>query len=361
MQDILSELKGRIFSDMVRLDVSAKELEITELETASSNPDFWQDQQNAQKAMKKLAANKRTSELWRGLERRINDLTELAVLSREDPSLSNEIEHEISGLTAELDSLEVGLAFSGQYDNRNALLTVHAGAGGVESQDWAGMLLRMFMRWAEKKGFGMEILDQSLGEEAGIKSATLQIEGEYAYGFLKSEHGVHRLIRLSPFDADHARHTSFALVEIMPEAEDSVDIDIKPEDIKIDMFRSSGPGGQNVQKVSTAVRVTHIPSGIVVASQTERSQHQNREIAMRILASKLLAVEIAKRAEERTKLKGERISAEWGSQIRSYVLHPYKMVKDHRTDYEVGNAEAVLEGELDGFISAYLRQNIGRE
>ncbi|MEO1821744.1 MULTISPECIES: peptide chain release factor 2 [Dehalococcoides] len=361
MQDILSELKGRIFSDMVRLDVSAKELEITELETASSNPDFWQDQQNAQKAMKKLAANKRTSELWRGLERRINDLTELAVLSREDPSLSNEIEHEISGLTAELDSLEVGLAFSGQYDNRNALLTVHAGAGGVESQDWAGMLLRMFMRWAEKKGFGMEILDQSLGEEAGIKSATLQIEGEYAYGFLKSEHGVHRLIRLSPFDADHARHTSFALVEIMPEAEDSVDIDIKPEDIKIDMFRSSGPGGQNVQKVSTAVRVTHIPSGIVVASQTERSQHQNREIAMRILASKLLAVEIAKRAEERAKLKGERISAEWGSQIRSYVLHPYKMVKDHRTDYEVGNAEAVLEGELDGFISAYLRQNIGRE
>ncbi|WP_194284920.1 peptide chain release factor 2 [Dehalococcoides mccartyi] len=361
MQDILSELKGRILSDMVRLDVSAKELEITELETASSNPDFWQDQQNAQKAMKKLAANKRTSELWRGLERRINDLTELAVLSREDPSLSNEIEHEISGLTAELDSLEVGLAFSGQYDNRNALLTVHAGAGGVESQDWAGMLLRMFMRWAEKKGFGMEILDQSLGEEAGIKSATLQIEGEYAYGFLKSEHGVHRLIRLSPFDADHARHTSFALVEIMPEAEDSVDIDIKPEDIKIDMFRSSGPGGQNVQKVSTAVRVTHIPSGIVVASQTERSQHQNREIAMRILASKLLAVEIAKRAEERAKLKGERISAEWGSQIRSYVLHPYKMVKDHRTDYEVGNAEAVLEGELDGFISAYLRQNIGRE
>ncbi|BAS31613.1 peptide chain release factor 2 [Dehalococcoides mccartyi IBARAKI] len=354
-------LRAAFFLTWCDFDVSAKELEITELETASSNPDFWQDQQNAQKAMKKLAANKRTSELWRGLERRINDLTELAVLSREDPSLSNEIEHEISGLTAELDSLEVGLAFSGQYDNRNALLTVHAGAGGVESQDWAGMLLRMFMRWAEKKGFGMEILDQSLGEEAGIKSATLQIEGEYAYGFLKSEHGVHRLIRLSPFDADHARHTSFALVEIMPEAEDSVDIDIKPEDIKIDMFRSSGPGGQNVQKVSTAVRVTHIPSGIVVASQTERSQHQNREIAMRILASKLLAVEIAKRAEERTKLKGERISAEWGSQIRSYVLHPYKMVKDHRTDYEVGNAEAVLEGELDGFISAYLRQNIGRE
>jgi peptide chain release factor 2 len=354
-------LRAAFFLTWCDFDVSAKELEITELETASSNPDFWQDQQNAQKAMKKLAANKRTSELWRGLERRINDLTELAVLSREDPSLSNEIEHEISGLTAELDSLEVGLAFSGQYDNRNALLTVHAGAGGVESQDWAGMLLRMFMRWAEKKGFGMEILDQSLGEEAGIKSATLQIEGEYAYGFLKSEHGVHRLIRLSPFDADHARHTSFALVEIMPEAEDSVDIDIKPEDIKIDMFRSSGPGGQNVQKVSTAVRVTHIPSGIVVASQTERSQHQNREIAMRILASKLLAVEIAKRAEERAKLKGERISAEWGSQIRSYVLHPYKMVKDHRTDYEVGNAEAVLEGELDGFISAYLRQNIGRE
>ncbi|MDN4185847.1 MAG: peptide chain release factor 2 [Dehalococcoides mccartyi] len=361
MQDILSELKSRILSDMVRLDIAAKELEITELESASASPDFWQDQQNAQKAMKKLSANKRVSEVWRGLEQRVNDLLELFALTHEDPSLGNEIEREVNTLTAEIDTLEVGLAFSGQYDSRNALLTVHAGAGGVESQDWAGMLLRMFMRWAEKKGFSMEVLDQSPGEEAGIKSATLQIEGEYAYGFLKSEHGVHRLIRLSPFDADHARHTSFALVEVMPEAEDSVDIEIKPEDIKIDMFRSSGPGGQNVQKVSTAVRVTHIPSGIVVASQTERSQHQNREIAMRILASKLLAVEIAKRAEERAKIKGERISAEWGNQIRSYVLHPYKMVKDHRTDYEVGNAEAVLEGELDGFINAYLRQNIGRE
>jgi len=230
-------LRAAFFPIWCDFDIAAKELEITELESASASPDFWQDQQSAQKAMKKLAANKRVSEVWRGLEQRVNDLSELFALTHEDPSLGNEIEREVNTLTAEIDTLEVGLAFSGQYDSRNALLTVHAGAGGVESQDWAGMLLRMFMRWAEKKGFGMEVLDQSPGEEAGIKSATLQIEGEYAYGFLKSEHGVHRLIRLSPFDADHARHTSFALVEVMPEAEDSVDIDIKPEDIKIDMFR----------------------------------------------------------------------------------------------------------------------------
>jgi peptide chain release factor 2 len=286
---------------------------------------------------------------------------ELALLDDQDASFAVEIEDETRTLAAHLDELEFNLAFRGPYDARNAILAVHAGAGGVEAMDWAEMLLNMYLHWAESRGFKAEVLDKSIGEEAGIKSAVVQIDGEYAYGYLKSEHGVHRLIRLSPFDTDHARHTSFALVEVMPEAEGEVDIHINPDDLKIDTFRSSGPGGQNVQKVSSAVRVTHIPSGLVVASQTERSQLQNKETALRILRSRLFQAELARRAEERAKLKGQRISAEWGSQIRSYTLHPYRLVKDHRTGYESGNTEAVLAGDLDGFIQAYLRSGIGQE
>ncbi|MCL2707360.1 MAG: peptide chain release factor 2, partial [Dehalococcoidia bacterium] len=229
------------------------------------------------------------------------------------------------------------------------------GAGGVDSQDWAGMLLRMYLTWAERHCYKVEILERSHGEEAGIKSITMEISGDYAYGYLKSEHGVHRLIRLSPFDSDHARHTSFALVEVMPEVESNVDIEIKSEDIRVEAYRSSGPGGQNVQKVSSAVRITHIPSGIVITSQTERSQHQNKEIAMRILTARLFKIELAKRDEECARLKGKHISAEWGNQIRSYTLHPYHLVKDHRTGFESGNTEAVLGGDIDNFLSAYLR------
>jgi peptide chain release factor 2 len=225
------------------------------------------------------------------------------------------------------------------------------------------MLMRTYLRWAERRGYQTEILDISSGEEAGIKSATIEVSGEHAFGYLKSEHGVHRLVRLSPFDADHARHTSFVLVEVMPEAEAEADVDvkIKPEDLKIDMFKSSGPGGQNVQKTSTAIRLTHLPTGLVVTCQSERSQHQNKEIALKILQARLLKLELAKRAEERAKLKGKRIAAGWGNQIRSYVLHPYKMVKDHRTDYQTGDTDAVLDGELDGFITAYLRSLVGKE
>jgi len=317
----------------------------------------------AQSLMRQLAENRRIVERWRTLEKRVHDLEELFALAEEerDSALGNEVQREIEQLSGQLDELELELAFSGPYDSRNAILSIHAGAGGTESQDWANMLLRMYMRWAERKGYKAEILDISPGEEAGIKSVILSISGDYAYGYLKSEHGVHRLVRLSPFDADHARHTSFALVEVIPEAESDIDVKIEPEDLKIEAFRSSGPGGQHMQKSSTAVRITHLPTGIVVTSQSERSQLQNKTIAMKILESKLLERELQRQAEEKARLKGKRIEAGWGNQIRSYVLHPYKMVKDHRTDYQTGNPEAVLDGELDDFIIAYLRSGIGRE
>jgi peptide chain release factor 2 len=256
--------------------------------------------------------------------------------------------------------LESQQLFTGDFDSRNAMVSLHAGAGGTESQDWADMLLRMYLRWAERHNYKAEVLDVSQGEEAGIKSAIVEIKGDYVYGYLKGEHGVHRLVRLSPFDADHARHTSFVLVEVLPEAEVTGDIKIAPEDLKIDTFRSSGPGGQHMQKTSSAVRITHLPTGLVATCQGQRSQHQNKETALRILYSRLLKLDREKKEEERAKLKGERIEAGWGNQIRSYVLHPYKMVKDHRTDYEVHNAEAVLDGELDGFITNYLRSRVGK-
>ncbi len=313
--------------------------------------------------MRRLAEQKRTVEQWRSLEKKTAEIAELINLATEesDTSFTEEIRTDIGNLSELLDKLELELAFSGEYDSRNAIMEIHAGAGGTESQDWAEILLRMYLRWAERSGYKAEILDESRGEEVGIKNVTIGITGEYAFGYLKSEHGVHRLVRLSPFDSDHARHTSFVLVEIMPEAEENVDVQIAAEDLKIDTFRSSGAGGQNVQKVSSAVRITHMPTGIVVTCQTERSQHQNKAIAMRILYSRILELELEKQAEERAKLKGKRIEAGWGNQIRSYVLHPYKMVKDHRTDYETSNTEAVLNGELDGFITAYLRSIAGRQ
>jgi len=312
--------------------------------------------------MRQLAEQKKVVEKWRGLEKELTDMTELiSMTGEEDTSLTTEIEAEIGKLAYHLDELDLEMAFSSEYDARNAILAIHAGAGGTESQDWAQMLLRMYLRWAERRGYQAEILDISPGEEAGIKSAIIEVKGDYACGYLKSEHGVHRLVRLSPFDFDHARHTSFVLVEVMPEAEANVDVKIEPDDLKVDTFRSSGPGGQHMQKTSSAVRLTHLPTGLVVTCQSERSQHQNKEIALRILQSRLLELELTKRDEERAKLKGKRIAAGWGNQIRSYVLHPYKMVKDHRTDYQTSNAEVVLDGELDGFITAYLRSGVGRE
>jgi len=313
--------------------------------------------------MRRLAEAKRAVARWRGLETRLNDISELVSLEPEevDTALVSEIQSEVAEVASRLEELELEMAFTGEYDSRSAILAVHAGAGGVESQDWAQMLLRMYLRWAERRGYQAEVLDTSPGEEAGIKSAVAQVSGDYACGYLKSEHGVHRLIRLSPFDADHARHTSFALVEVMPKAEAEVDTVLSPDDLKIDTFRSSGPGGQHMQKTSSAVRITHRPTGLVVTCQSERSQYQNKEIALKILQARLLKLELAQREEKRASLKGERIVAGWGNQIRSYILHPYKMVRDHRTGHETASTDAVLDGELDGFINAYLRSKMGKQ
>jgi peptide chain release factor 2 len=313
--------------------------------------------------MRRLSAQRRMVEQWRGMEKKSLDIADLITLATEedDTSLQDGIQSEVGALTTQLEKLELELAFSGEFDSRNAILSIHAGAGGTESMDWADMLLRMYLRWAERRGYKTEVLDITSGEEVGVKSVTISVSGDYAFGYLKSEHGVHRLVRLSPFDSDHARHTSFVLVEVLPEAETGTDVSINPDDLRIEAFRSSGPGGQHMQKTSSAVRITHLPSGLVVTSQNERSQHQNKDIAMRILLSRLLELELEKQAEEKAKLKGKRIEAGWGNQIRSYVLHPYRMVKDHRTDYETGNTEAVLGGELDDFITAYLRSIAGRQ
>lgn len=280
---------------------------------------------------------------------------ELAGLN--DEALRNDLEPEILEIEKEIQRRSFTAMLSGPYDADDALLAIHAGAGGTDSQDWAAMLMRMYLRWAEKRGFKTEILETSEGEEAGIKSTTISVIGDYAYGYLRSEKGVHRLVRLSPFDAAHRRHTSFSLVEVLPQvAFDNPDVQIDPADLKIDVFRSSGAGGQNVQKNATAIRITHLPTGIVVTCQNERSQSQNREFAMRILLARLFEIKKAEKAEEVAILRGEYTKAEWGSQIRSYVIHPYQMVKDHRTEYETGNTQAVLDGDLDGFMEAYLKQ-----
>jgi len=313
--------------------------------------------------MRQLGVKKNLVHSWRELENEVADLCDMTSLamSEADYSLEQEIHQDLNKLSSRFELLESQLLLSGDYDDRNAMLALHAGAGGTESQDWANMLLRMYLRWAEQHKYQAEVLDVSPGEEAGVKSAIVAIKGDHAYGYLKGEHGVHRLVRLSPFDADHARHTSFALVEVLPEAEEETDVKISPEDLKVDTFRSSGPGGQHMQKTSSAVRVTHLPTGLVATCESQRSQHQNKEAALRILYARLLELERVKKEKEKAKLKGERIEAGWGNQIRSYVLHPYKMVKDHRTQCEVGNAEAVLDGDLDRFITAYLRSKVGEQ
>lgn len=311
--------------------------------------------------MRELANKKKLASQWREIEKRVTETAELAAIVNENDPLAEEVTADLDNISSRLDEMELEAAFTGEFDSRNALLSIHAGAGGTESQDWVEMLMRMYLRWAERRGYATEILESTPGEEAGIKTVTVSISGDYAYGYVKSEHGVHRLVRLSPYDADHARHTSFALVEVMPEAEGGIDVTIDPEDLKVEFFRSSGPGGQHMQKSSTAVRLTHLPSGLVVTCQSERSQHQNKDIAMRILQSRLLDAELRRQAEERAKIKGKRINAGWGNQIRSYVLHPYRMIKDHRTDHQTGNTDAVLAGDLDDFIRAYLRSTVGED
>jgi peptide chain release factor 2 len=311
--------------------------------------------------MQQMTRHKEAVDLWRGLSKHISDMRELLDLVEADDNagMAEELDRDIEKVEGELEDLEFRLGFSGPHDFGNAILSIHAGAGGTESQDWASMLLRMYLRWAESHGFETEMLESMPGEEAGIKSATVSVVGEYAFGYLKSERGVHRLVRLSPFDAAHRRHTSFVLVEVVPDIEDEIEVQINPDDLKIDTFCAGGHGGQNVQKNATAIRITHVPSGIIASCQNERSLAQNRAMAMKVLRGRLFAMEDAKREEERARLKGKHVSAGWGNQIRSYVLHPYHMVKDLRTDYEVGNTDAVLDGNLDSFMQAYLKSMVG--
>lgn len=327
------------------------------MEREAAAPGYWDDPRTAQRQMQQLGRLKEIVALWRGLQNQaatLLELTDLAIADT-DAALAEQLTTAAKQLAQDLAREEIALTLSGPYDDRPAILSIMAGAGGTDSQDWAELLLKMYARWGETQKRPVQVMDLSYGDEAGLRSATLEVGGPYAYGYLSAERGVHRLVRLSPFDPNHLRHTSFAQVEVLPAAgEAEEDVAVRPEEVKLETFRSSGPGGQNVQKVASAVRLTHLPTGLVVSCQTERSQHQNREYAMRILLARLLARRNEQRAAELARLRGERVAAEWGNQIRSYVLHPYKSVKDHRTNYQSTNPEAVLDGGLDDFIAAYL-------
>jgi peptide chain release factor 2 len=329
------------------------------LKKESQALDLWDNQDRARKIMITLAALEEEIKGWEQLEERLNDALELAELG--DNSLQDDLQKEVEAIQGEIEKREFNAMLSGPYDRGDALLAIHAGAGGNDAQDWAEMVQRMYLRWAEKGGYETEIVDLTPGEEAGIKSTTISVEGLYAYGYLRAEKGVHRLVRISPFDSSSRRHTSFVLVEILPQVEDENSVKINSNDLRIDTFRSAGAGGQSVQKNDTAVRITHLPTGIVASCQNERSQTQNKEMAMKVLKARLLELKQREQKEKIEELRGEYQKAEWGSQIRSYVLHPYQMVKDHRTEFEVGNTEAVLDGDLDPFIESYLRMTLGEK
>jgi peptide chain release factor 2 len=342
-------------------DLADKERRIEGLERDAASPDFWDDPGSAQAAMQDLSNLKGEVDRWQALRGRVTDGLELLELAEEDrdESVVSGIETEAREVEAELARLEFELRLSGPHDRDPAILALHAGEGGTDAQDFAQMLARMYLRWAEKQGYRTEILDSLRGKEAGFKSTTMSVTGPYAYGYLSAERGVHRLVRLSPFDEAHRRHTSIVLVEVMPEISDDIEIVINPDDLKIDVYKASGAGGQHVQKNATAVRITHLPTGVVVSCQNERSQVQNKEVALKILRGRLYDMQQQKLAEEQAELKGEHISAGYGNQIRSYVLHPYHMVKDHRTGHETGNTTAVLDGDIQEFIEAYLQTSIG--
>jgi len=328
------------------------------LQGETQRSDFWAQPQQAQQVLQRLSHLRSKVEPWEALKERarsLEDLLRLAVEER-DESVTVEAEKELQALERELERLETQALLSGEYDHHNALLTINSGAGGTDAQDWAEMLLRMYTRWATERGMEVRVLDRTEGEEAGIASATAEIRGDYAYGYLQGETGIHRLVRISPFDANRRRHTSFASVEVLPEIEEPKEVEIDPDDLRVETFRSSGAGGQHVNKTDSAVRITHLPTGITVQCQNERSQHQNREVAMRILRSKLADLQRREREKQLAELRGEHADISWGNQMRSYFLHPYTMVKDHRTGIEVGDARAVLEGELDPFINAFLRR-----
>ncbi|HOS68807.1 MAG TPA: peptide chain release factor 2 [Bacillota bacterium] len=357
----LSEIWDAIEEIEVSLDLTAVQERIYELEQEMNQEGFWNDAENAGKVLKTIKALKDKSEKIENLKKEYEDIEVLIELGMEaqDESVIPEVENAFKILQEDVESFRIETLLKGQYDRNNAIFTIHSGAGGLEAQDWAEMLLRMYTRWAEKKGYTITILDMLRDYEAGIKSATLLIEGENAYGYLKSEKGVHRLVRISPFDTAGKRHTSFASVDVMPELDDEVKVEIDEEDLKIDTYRSSGAGGQHVNKTDSAVRITHIPTGIIVQCQNERSQHSNKEMAMKMLTAKLLEIKEQEHKDKIDDIKGEYREIAWGSQIRSYVFHPYNMVKDHRTGEETGNTGAVMDGELDNFINAYLKQGNG--
>ncbi len=322
---------------------------------------FWSDTRKAQAQMQQLNALREEVSTWENIDAQLNDLLGLAQLLEEEPDeeMQAEIEQSVSAIEQEVEKLQFALMLSGEHDARNAILSIHAGSGGVDAQDWAEMLLRMYLRWAEQHNFRTEIYEYSEGEEAGLKSVTVEITGRYAYGYLRSEAGTHRLIRLSPFDAAHRRHTSFAKVEVIPDIEDTIEITIRPEDIEVDTYRSTGAGGQHVNKTDSAVRIRHLPTGIVVTCQNERSQIQNREVAMKLLKARLYERELKRKEEETARLKGEHVQADFGTQIRSVIIHPYNIVKDHRTNYETSDTEGYLAGNIDPFIYAYLQMMAG--
>ncbi|NPV53637.1 MAG: peptide chain release factor 2 [Firmicutes bacterium] len=358
MKQELEGLQQRIEEMREYLEIDGKKAELARLEAEMGGPGFWDDPESAQKVLQSASSLKASVETWEKVNAHAEDLGVLLELGIEegDESVGEEVEEGLKDLARQVERLELSTLLGGEYDGNNAILAIHPGAGGTESQDWASMLLRMYLRWAERQGYKTEIVDFLPGEEAGVKSVTVLISGRNAYGYLKAEKGVHRLVRISPFDANARRHTSFASVDVMPEIDDAIDIDIKPEDLKIDTFRAGGAGGQYVNKTESAIRITHIPTGIVVQCQNERSQHSNRLMAMKILRAKLFEHYREEENKKLAELRGEQREIAWGSQIRSYVFHPYNMVKDHRTGVEVGNIQAVMDGELEVFIEAYLRK-----
>lgn len=345
---------------MSLFDVEKLEKELSKLEQETMQDNFWNDSKNSEIVLGKIKNIKNKYVTFRNLEKELLNLKDLDELMKLEPDeeLAKELIKNTNILQKSIEKLELQTLLSGKYDKNNAIITIHPGAGGTESQDWAEMLYRMYSRWANKNSYELKELDYLEGEEAGIKSVTFEIIGENAYGYLKSEKGIHRLVRISPFDSGGRRHTSFASVEVLPEITDDIEININPDDIKMDVYRASGAGGQHINKTSSAVRLTHIPTNIIVSCQTERSQFQNREIAMKMLKSKLLNLKELEQKEKIEDLKGEQKDIAWGSQIRSYVFCPYTLVKDHRTNFEVGNVESVMNGEIDGFIEAYLKSNI---
>ena len=355
-----ASLAADIEEAAARLDIDALESRRSQLAAASLEPDFWNDNDRAQSTMKEISKLEARITPWLELQRGIADVRELAALSDEsDEALAGDLQQQTAQLAAAFQDLKEELKFAGPYDNYDVVLSIHAGAGGTDAQDWAGMLLRMYTRFAEKQGWIVQTIDESAGEEAGIKSVTIELSGSFAFGKLKGEHGVHRLVRLSPFNSDNLRQTSFAKVEIMPKVDRPGDVEIDDKDLKIDVYRSGGHGGQSVNTTDSAVRITHLPTGIVVAIQNERSQLQNKETAMTILRSRLIQLQMEQHASDIRELKGPSEQAAWGNQIRSYVLHPYKQVKDLRTRYETSDPDAVLDGGLDELINAYLEYSLG--